>query len=103
MLSLDEPPAGPKSHQNLYDVAEPDIRGKHCSTLTISKSSSGIEIRCNIMIWINVTNIPMVEWRGQDAQSEAERPDHAASLGDSVVASHSDDVFGRGCRRPECA
>src|SRR5262249_53759833 len=34
------------------------------------------------------------EWRGQDGQSEAEQPDHHASLGDSNAASHSDEVFG---------
>src|SRR6266852_2988006 len=31
-------------------------------------------------------------WRGQDGQSEAEQPDHPASLGDSNAASHSDEV-----------
>ena len=35
-----------------------------------------------------------LEWRGQDGQSEAEQPDHPASLGDSITASHSDEVFG---------
>jgi hypothetical protein len=35
-----------------------------------------------------------LEWRGQDGQSEAEQPDHPASLGDSNAASHSDQVFG---------
>src|SRR5215475_3436273 len=35
-----------------------------------------------------------LEWRGQDGQSEAEQPDHPASLGDSITASHSDGVFG---------
>jgi hypothetical protein len=34
------------------------------------------------------------EWRGQGGQSEAEQPDHPASLGDSNAASHSDKVFG---------
>jgi hypothetical protein len=34
------------------------------------------------------------EWRGQDAQSEAEQSDHPASLGDSNAASQSDEVFG---------
>src|SRR5260221_11448930 len=28
-----------------------------------------------------------LEWRGQDGQSETERPDHSASLGDSITAS----------------
>jgi hypothetical protein len=32
------------------------------------------------------------EWRGQDGQSEAEQPDHHASLGDSNAVSHK--VFG---------
>jgi len=32
--------------------------------------------------------------RSQDGQSEAEQPDHPASLGDSIAASHSDEVFG---------
>jgi hypothetical protein len=36
----------------------------------------------------------LFEWRGQDGQSEAEQPDHPASLGDSNAASHSDQVFG---------
>src|SRR5262252_2686275 len=35
-----------------------------------------------------------LEWRGQDGQSEAEQPDHPASLGDSITASYSDEVFG---------
>src|SRR5215831_265365 len=35
-----------------------------------------------------------LEGRGQDGQSEAEQPDHPASLGDSITASHSDEVFG---------
>src|SRR5499427_3689627 len=35
-----------------------------------------------------------LEWRGQDGQSEAEQPDHPASLGDSNAASHSNQVFG---------
>jgi hypothetical protein len=35
-----------------------------------------------------------LEWRGQDGQSEAEQPDHPASLGDSNAVSHSDEVFG---------
>src|SRR5215831_16982684 len=35
-----------------------------------------------------------LEWRGQDGQSEAEQPDHPASLGDSNAASQSDEVFG---------
>jgi hypothetical protein len=35
-----------------------------------------------------------LEWRGQDGQSEAEKPDHPASLGDSITASYSDEVFG---------
>jgi hypothetical protein len=35
-----------------------------------------------------------LELRGQDGQSEAEQPDHPASLGDSNAASHSDQVFG---------
>src|SRR5215471_9408113 len=30
-----------------------------------------------------------LEWRGQDGQSEAEQPDHPASLGDSNEGSHS--------------
>jgi hypothetical protein len=34
-----------------------------------------------------------LEWRGQDGQSEAEQPDHHASLDDSNAASHSDEVF----------
>jgi len=33
-----------------------------------------------------------LEWRGQDGQSEAEQPDHPASLGNSITASHSDEV-----------
>ena len=33
------------------------------------------------------------EWRGQDGQSEAKQPDHPASLGDSIAASHPDEVF----------
>jgi hypothetical protein len=28
-----------------------------------------------------------LEWRGQDGQSEAEQPDHSASLGDSITSS----------------
>src|SRR5215813_4811861 len=36
-----------------------------------------------------------LEWRGQDCQSEAEQPDHPASLGDSITASHSDEVYTR--------
>jgi hypothetical protein len=47
-----------------------------------------------------------LEWRGQDGQSEAEQPDHRASLGDSITASYSDEVFGtHKCRRrpsPAC-
>src|SRR5262245_29619802 len=35
-----------------------------------------------------------LEWRGQDGQREAEQPDHPASLGDSITASHSGEVFG---------
>src|SRR5215831_6144300 len=35
-----------------------------------------------------------LEWRGQDGQSEAEKPDHPASLSDSNAASQSDEVFG---------
>src|SRR5262249_3562941 len=35
-----------------------------------------------------------LEYRGEDGQSEAEQPDHPASLGDSITASHSDEVFG---------
>src|SRR5499427_2225865 len=35
-----------------------------------------------------------LEWRGQDGQSEAEQSNHPASLGDSITASHSDEVFG---------
>jgi hypothetical protein len=35
-----------------------------------------------------------LEWRDQDGQGEAEQPDHPASLGDSITASHSDEVFG---------
>src|SRR5262245_37351631 len=35
-----------------------------------------------------------LEWRGQDGQSEVEQPDHPASLGDSITASYSDEVFG---------
>ncbi|WP_198031930.1 hypothetical protein [Bradyrhizobium sp. Ec3.3] len=34
------------------------------------------------------------EWRGRGGQSEAEQPDHRASLGDSNAVSHSDAVFG---------
>jgi hypothetical protein len=40
-----------------------------------------------------------LEWRGQDGQSEAEQPDHPASLGDSITASYSDEVFGTHNRR----
>jgi hypothetical protein len=28
-----------------------------------------------------------LEWRGQDGQNEAEKPDHSANLGDSITAS----------------
>jgi hypothetical protein len=28
-----------------------------------------------------------LEWRGQDGQNETERPDHSASLGDSITSS----------------
>src|SRR5258705_11097172 len=28
-----------------------------------------------------------LEWRGQDGQSETEKPDHSASLGDSITSS----------------
>jgi hypothetical protein len=35
-----------------------------------------------------------LEWRSQDGQSEPEQPDHSASLGDSITASHPDEVFG---------
>jgi hypothetical protein len=28
-----------------------------------------------------------LEWRGQDGESEAEQPDHSASLGDSITSS----------------
>ena len=35
-----------------------------------------------------------LEWRGQGGQKETEQPDHSASLGDSITASHSDEVFG---------
>jgi hypothetical protein len=45
-----------------------------------------------------VTRLPSrnfdLHGRGQDGQSEAEQPDHPASLGDSNAASHSDEVFG---------
>jgi hypothetical protein len=34
------------------------------------------------------------QWRGQDGQSEAEQPDHPASLGNSNAASHSDEISG---------
>src|SRR5262249_48105627 len=37
---------------------------------------------------------PRPEWRGQDAQSEAEQTDHPDSLGDSNAAPQSDQVFG---------
>src|SRR5215471_9032160 len=40
-----------------------------------------------------------LEWRGQDGQSEAEQLDHPASLGDSITASHSDEVFGTHSKR----
>jgi hypothetical protein len=40
-----------------------------------------------------------LERRGQDGQSEAEQPDHPASLGDSNAASHSDEAFGTPNRR----
>ena len=35
-----------------------------------------------------------LEWRCQHGQSEAEQPNHHASLDDSSAASHSDEVFG---------
>jgi len=35
-----------------------------------------------------------LECRGQGGQKETEQPDHSASLGDSITASHSDEVFG---------
>jgi hypothetical protein len=35
-----------------------------------------------------------LERRGQDGQSEAEQLDHPARLGDSITASHSDEIFG---------
>jgi hypothetical protein len=44
-----------------------------------------------------VTRLPSLNFdlhgRGQDGQSEAEQPNHPASLGDSNAASHSDEVF----------
>jgi hypothetical protein len=40
-----------------------------------------------------------LEWRGQDGQHETEQPDHSAGLGDSIAASHSDQVFGTHRRR----
>src|ERR1035437_3580507 len=35
-----------------------------------------------------------LEWRGQDGQDETQKPDHSASLGDSVTSSTTDRVFG---------
>jgi hypothetical protein len=30
---------------------------------------------------------PRLEWRGQDGQDETQKPDHAASIGDSITSS----------------
>src|SRR5215831_1931147 len=46
------------------------------------------------MMRVGVYRVVHVKIGGQDGQSEAEQPDHPASLGDSITASYSDEVFG---------
>src|SRR5712672_4127634 len=89
---------GPDDREDLQDRRKPAIKQNKEPAIIVRKPDATMEPAPHNIQLMSKHRVlgfkPQLrpEWRGQDGQSEAEQPDHPASLGDSNAASHSDEV-----------